>query len=181
MSSTVLALLLARSRIVNAALEPLMSLLYPVPRIALYPVAVVALGIGAASQVALVAIECIFPLTVAFYAGLRSIDRNMLWVARNVNAGLVRTSALMLRIALPALLTGLRIAAPLMLVVTVAAQMFTGSSDGLGYLILSSSARFMTVDIFAIALIIGLLGYLIDQGIVLLTAMTSRHQRTVSL
>lgn len=177
--SILLAFLLVGSRIANAALEPAISLLYPVPRIALFPIAVIALGIGAVSQITLVAVECIFPLTVAIYSGLRSVDRNTVWLARNASIGMLRTAALMFRMALPAVFTGLRIAVPLMLTLTVATQMFTGSADGLGFMIVQSSARFQTANIFAIAVLIGLFGYLLDRVVVSLDRYFSRHRQAV--
>lgn len=179
--SIVLSLLLARSRVVNAALEPLVSLLYPVPRIALFPIVALVLGIGFASQAAIVAVECMFPITVALYTGLRGIERNMVWLARNASLGPVRTGLLLLRLALPSLFTGIRIAAPLMITLTVAAQMFAGSSDGLGYLILSSAARIQTAQVFAIAALIGIAGYLLDWLIVGVERLTLRHETRASL
>jgi ABC-type nitrate/sulfonate/bicarbonate transport system permease component len=179
--SVIVALLLTASRVVNAALEPLISLAYPVPRIALYSIAVAALGIGALPQISIVVVECVFPLTVTIYAGLRSIDKNLIWMARNAGAGIVVASFVILRMALPTVFTGLRIAAPLMLTLTVAAQMFTGSADGLGYLIQLSSSRLITADIFAIAILIGILGYVTDRVIVLLDQWTSRHLRRVAM
>ncbi|HEY9565711.1 MAG TPA: ABC transporter permease subunit [Nocardioides sp.] len=138
------AFALARNRFVNAAAEPLVSLLYPVPRVALFPIATLALGFGAAPQISLVALECFFPLTVTLYAGLRSVDRNVIWLTWNADAGRLRTAGITLRLALPSLFTGFRITAPLMLTLAVATQMFTGGSDGLGYLIVDATARLQT-------------------------------------
>lgn len=180
-ASIVLAFLLARSRVMNAALEPLISVLYPVPRIALFPLAVIALGVGTVSQATLVALECLFPLTVTIYAGLRSIDRSVVWLAQNNDVGAIRTWALMLRMALPSVFTGLRIAVPLMLTVMVAAQMFAGSSDGLGYLIQLSAARIQTATIIAVAIMIGAFGYLLDLVVRSLEQVTSRHVTRVEV
>jgi NitT/TauT family transport system permease protein len=69
----------ARVRIVDAALHPLVSVLYPVPKLALYPVVILMLGFGAGSKVTQVALECFFPIFVQCHAGARSLPRNMLW------------------------------------------------------------------------------------------------------
>lgn len=177
----VLGLVFARSRFGRAALMPTFSFLYPVPRIVFFPLAVVVLGIGTVPQATLVAIEVLFPLTLATYAGLQAIGRDQYWVIRNAQAPRWSAWLIMLRMALPSILTGMRIAAPIMLTLIVATQMFAGSSDGLGYLIQRAASRIDSSEIFAIAILVGIFGLMIDLILVFLLRRTQAHEKLATI
>lgn len=163
---TVLGVACAQNRYVDAAVNPLVSLLYPVPKLALYPVVILIFGFGAWSKIVQVALECSFPIFVQMYAGARAVPRNMQWLARNNEARpLLYAKDILLPAMLPYLLTGLRVATPIMLIVMCVTE-FIGESKGLGHLIARHSSYFDTASAFAVIVVLGLLGLLADRAIV---------------
>lgn len=156
----------ARNPTIDAALHPIFSFLYPVPKLALYPVVILVFGLGPASKVVQVTLECFFPIFVQMYAGARSVPRNMLWLAANNEAPPLRLLRdVLLPSMLPFLLTGLRVATPIMLIVMCVTE-FVGESRGLGHLIVRYSSYFDTASAFAVVAFFGLLGLLADRLIV---------------
>lgn len=164
--ATMCGFLAARSWVFDSMLHPLVSLGYPVPKLALYPMVILILGLGGESRTAQVALECFFPLFVQSYAGAKAVRPHMEWLARNVDAGSWRLAKdVILPTALPFLFTGLRIAIPIMLIVTTVTE-FIGDSHGLGFLIARSSAYFDTASAFAVVAVLGALGLLADRLVV---------------
>lgn len=160
---------MARSRIVDAALGPFMDGVYPIPKLALYPIIILIFGLGAASKVWQVGIECFFPIVYNVYAGARDIDRNFLWLSRSVGASEMRTIRdVILPSTAPSILTGLRVAAPIMLIVITVTELL-GVSRGLGFLIADARANFDPARALAVVVVLGILGFVFDRVIVWLT------------
>ena len=88
----VLGTAMARSRLIEALIEPLFVFSYPIPKIALYPVFIFVFGLGTESKVALVFLECLYPIVIHVHAGMRSADRVLIWAARNMGASRARSS-----------------------------------------------------------------------------------------
>jgi NitT/TauT family transport system permease protein len=148
-------------------LHPLVSLGYPVPKLALYPMVILLLGLGWESRTAQVALECFFPLFIQCYAGAKAVGPRMEWLARNVDASpWIMAKDVILPSALPFLFTGLRVAIPIMLIVTTVTE-FIGDSHGLGYLIARSSAYFDTASAFAVVAVLGVFGLIGDRLVVM--------------
>lgn len=159
----VLGVLAARHDGVDAALHPWVNLLYPVPKLALYPVLILILGLDWPSRVAQVALECFFPLFVHCHAGASAVPQRMQWLARNAGAShWVLARDVIAPTALPYLLTGLRVATPIMLIVTTVTE-FIGDSQGLGHLVARAAAYFDTATALALVTVLGLLGFLADR------------------
>lgn len=153
----------------RAAFAPLFSATYPAPKLALYPVFILLFGLGGTSKILLVAVECFYPVVFNVAAGAQSISRDFMWHARNVEASAFRkVKDLIFPSTLPATLTGLRIAAPLMLVVEVVTEMI-GESRGLGFMIMDARSRFDPPTVFAVIVVLALAGYLLDRFVQLLT------------
>lgn len=171
----------ARNRYADAALHPVISMLYPVPKLALYPVVVLVFGFGATSKIVQVGLECFFPIFVQMYAGTRAVPRNLLWLAENNEVGpLGMVREVVLPTLLPYLLTGLRVATPIMLIVMCVTE-FIGESEGLGYLISRYSSYFDTASAFAVIVVLGLFGLAADRLIVHLRTRVVFWERGVSL
>jgi NitT/TauT family transport system permease protein len=171
----------ARNWAVDAALHPLVDLAYPVPKLALYPLVILLLGISWESRAAQVAIECYFPLFIHCYAGAKAVSRRSEWVAQNMEAGPWRTFRdLMVPTALPFVFTGLRVAIPIMLIVTTVTE-FIGDSRGLGYLIARSAAYFDTASSLAVVAVLGVLGLIGDRIVVSLRQRTVFWEKATSL
>jgi len=153
-----LGLLLARVRALRVGIEPYVMILYATPMVALIPFILALMGFGFGPKVLVVFLFAVFPVLYNTIEGARSIKPELIEVARAYRSS---ESALwrevMLPYTLPYTMTGVRQAIGRGLVGMVAAEFFL-SSTGLGQLIMTASQNFDTGGVFAIILIIGLLG-----------------------
>ena len=143
------ALIMARSRLIEQALGPLLVVAQALPVFAIAPLLVVWLGFGVASKLAMAALIIFFPVATSFFEGLRRTDEGLIELGRLNRAS--RADMLMLiRVpaALPALAAGLRVAAAVAPLGAVVGE-WVGSSSGLGLLMLHANARMQTDTVFA--------------------------------
>jgi len=151
-------LLMAMFRPVRIFVDPLIASLFPIPKIALMPLLLLAFGFGDASKIALVAIAVFFPVIINTYSGASNIDKIYWDVARNFGAS---QSVMFRRIvffgALPMIFAGLRIALAVSFIVLVASE-FVATKAGIGYLIWNSW-ELLRVDVMFVGIVtIGILG-----------------------
>lgn len=152
------------SRAVEAGLMPLVRVLAPVPKIALYPALVLTLGFDDSSKIALVVADAVFPILLATYQGMRAVEPKLAWVAQGVGARRLRcTFTVVLPAALPSVLTGCRIGLVISCIVVFLAEMIT-STDGLGHLLVRAARNFQTVDMFVPLITISILGLILNAG-----------------
>ncbi|MDQ3601797.1 MAG: ABC transporter permease [Actinomycetota bacterium] len=176
-----LGVLMARNRWIDAAIEPLLAATYPIPKLALYPVFLFTFGIGPASKIAIVALECLYPIAYNTYQGVRSIDRQLVHVAENAGAGRLRKFRdVFLPGALPSILAGIRTAMPIMLVLIVVTELL-GESRGLGFLIRFAGSNFEPDGALAVVLFLGIIGFIFDRLIVVATRLLVFWERGVRL
>ena len=151
-------LLMAMFRPVRIFFDPLIAALFPIPKIALMPLLLLAFGFGDASKVALVAIAVFFPVVVNTYVGAANIERIYWDVARNYGASqLVVFTRVVFFGALPMIFAGLRIALAVSFIVLVASE-FVATKSGIGYLIWNSW-ELLQVDVMFVGIVtIGILG-----------------------
>jgi ABC-type nitrate/sulfonate/bicarbonate transport system permease component len=130
-----LGILMAWYRPVEMLVNPLVRILYPLPRSALIPVMILWLGLGAASKIASVFLGSLLPVVLSAYNGARGVDQVLVWSA--LAAGASRRRVLwevVLPAAMPEILAGVRNALALSFILLVAAEFLIGQR-GLGYLI----------------------------------------------
>jgi NitT/TauT family transport system permease protein len=142
----------------RAVFEPWVTMLYAMPAVALVPLFVVAFGAGFETQVIVVWTVAVFPVLINVAAGVGSIDRDHLALARSflaTNRDVLRGVAL--PGAVPYLIAGIRQALSLSLVGVVVAEYFVGI-NGLGGLILSTSETLETAQAFVGVLIFAVAG-----------------------
>ena len=160
-------MLMGRSKLVAGLLDPLFSGTYAVPKLALFPIFIFLFGIGSLSKVALVFLECLYPIVIMSYHGARSVNRVLLWSAQNMGASRGET---LRRVVIPAtapfIFAGFRVAVPVAMIVVVITEMVS-SADGLGYLVIYSLSSLRTDRMLAVVVAIALLGYLLDKAVVL--------------
>ena len=152
------------SRTIGALIRPLVRVLAPVPKVALYPAFILVLGFDNASKIALVVADAMFPILLATYQGTSAVEPKLVWSARA--AGVSQTRALfsvVLMAALPSVLTGARIGLVIACIVVFLAEMIT-SSDGLGHLLVLAARNFRTVDMFVPLITISLLGLMLNAA-----------------
>jgi NitT/TauT family transport system permease protein len=158
-----LAAAMARSETFGRMFEPFFFLGYPVPKIALFPVFTFVFGIGSPSKIAFTFLECLYPIVVTTYLGIRAIQTRLLWTAQNMGADRVTIlRRVIVPAALPSIFSGLRIALPIAMVVVVVTEMI-GDTRGLGYYITIWSTRFRFANVYAGIITIGVCGFVLDQ------------------
>ncbi len=163
-----LGLLMGRSPFVGGLLDPLFSGTYAVPKLALFPIFIFVFGLGSLSKVALIFLECLYPLVIITSQGARNVPKALLWSAQNMGAS---RWTILRRVVLPATMpyvfAALRVALPVALIVVVITEMIS-SVDGLGYLISYSLSSLKTDRILALVVVISALGLALDRALIAL-------------
>lgn len=136
---------------------PILIISQAIPTFAIAPLIVIWLGYGIASKIAITVIMIFFPVTSAFYDGLRRTEPGWLDLAKTMNASKWRIFyTIRIPAALPELASGVRIAAVVAPIGAVVGE-WVGSSRGLGYLMLNANARLQIDQMFAALFLIILL------------------------
>ena len=147
---------------INAVVRPVVRVLAPLPKVALYPAMLLLLGFDHASKITLVAADALFPILLSTYYGASMVEQKLVWSA--MAAGTPRSQILfkvVLPAALPSILTGCRIGLVISCIVVFLAEMIT-STDGLGHELVAAARTFKTVDMFVPLLTISLLGLILN-------------------
>jgi NitT/TauT family transport system permease protein len=160
----------AGSRTVRAVVRPLVRVLAPLPKIALYPALILTLGFDHSSKIALVVADALFPILLATYQGAASVEPKLVWSARAAGASQVKCLlTVVLMAALPSILAGARIGLVISCIVVFLAEMIS-STDGLGQVLVKAARSFQTVDMFVPVIAISLLGLILNALFNLLSA-----------
>jgi ABC-type nitrate/sulfonate/bicarbonate transport system permease component len=160
-----LGALMGISTAVRGLVEPLIELLRPVPPIAFIPLAILWFGIGEVSKVMIIAYGAFFPIFVNTMGGFRDVDRVHIRAAQTLGADRFHLFRdVVLPSAFPQIVTGARLGMGMAFIVLVAAEL-VASSEGLGYLINDARFSFRTDQIFVGIITIGLLGFLLNKGL----------------
>jgi len=154
---TLLGTLSALSMIASLSLKrwllPVLVISQAIPVFALAPLLVLWFGYGLSSKIAMAVLIIFFPVTAAFYDGLRSTDPEWLELAQVMNAKpLAVIRQIRIPSALPAFASGLRVATAVAPIGAVVGE-WVGSSRGLGFYMLHANAR-MQIDIMFAALVV---------------------------
>jgi ABC-type nitrate/sulfonate/bicarbonate transport system permease component len=143
------------------ALYPLLVGSQTIPVVVIAPLLVLWFGFELTPKVIVVTLYTFFPITVAFAAGLASVDREALLLMRTLGASRLKTlTALQVPQALPFLFTGLRIAVTYAVVGAVFAE-WVGARSGLGIYIVQAKNSFRTDLVFAAIFVIAALSLLL--------------------
>ena len=144
---------------------PVISALFPIPKIALLPLLILWLGIGETSKVATIALGVFFPTAIATFSAIDNVPCNLIRMAQSFNlppGDVLRK--VVLPGALPGILSGFRITASIALILLVAAEMI-GADYGVGAFILQAGNLMQTDQLLAGVLILSLLGLVIGAGL----------------
>ncbi len=163
-----MAVLMTESRTAYSFGYPLVVGLQTVPKIAVAPLLVVVLGFGILPKVIVVVLVAFFPIVVNAIAGFRTVDPDMHNLGRILGFGRVKFfMRISLPQALPAIFAGLKVAMTLALIGAIVAE-FVGADKGLGYLLLSASARMDSTLSFSALIALTLLGLALYAAVALL-------------
>jgi ABC-type nitrate/sulfonate/bicarbonate transport system permease component len=143
-----LGILMGRSELFNATIEPFVAALYASPQVAFLPLLIIWLGIGFTSKVALVFIGSFIIVVINTETGVAQVDPRLIETARSFTASerqvLIK---IVLPAALPFILAGMRLAIGRALVMVVVAEIYA-SNRGLGYLIFQAGGLYDTAQVF---------------------------------
>jgi ABC-type nitrate/sulfonate/bicarbonate transport system permease component len=154
-----LGALMSRGRLVRWFFDPIISVGFPMPKIAFLPIIILWLGLYDVSKISIVVFDAIFPVVTATLAGIASVDKELLWSARNMGAGEREMMwQIVLPAALPQILTGLQVALPIALIVAIVAEMAMGGY-GLGGAMMTASRYANSPAVFAGIVEIAIVGY----------------------
>jgi ABC-type nitrate/sulfonate/bicarbonate transport system permease component len=158
-----LGLLMARWRLLDVFINPLVELFYPLPKSALIPVTVLWLGFGDGSKILLIFLGCMIPVTIGAYNGARGSDHALVWSARSMGANRVRMMwDVIVPSALPELLNGIRTALALAFILLVSSELIV-SQQGFGYLIGYLGSTGAYEGMYAVVLTVAFLGFAADR------------------
>ncbi len=161
----VLGVLMGMSRSMRIALDPVISAVYVLPKIAILPLVMLIFGIGESSKIVIVGVSSFFLVLINTTVGVRDIEPIFFEAARNYGAN--RWQMLWHVIipgALPVIFAGLRLSLGTALIVIIAAE-FVAAQYGLGYLIWFSWQTLLTENMFAGLVVIMVLGALVTSGL----------------
>ena len=153
-----IGLVMGLNRYVRAALDPIVAATYPIPKIAILPLLMLAFGIGEASKIAIIAIAVVYLALINTMLGVMTLDRIYFEVARNYGAPWRKLfSRVIIPGALPHIFTGLRLSLGVSLIVIVGAE-FVAAKSGIGYLIWTSWESLVIEKMFVGIIVITVLG-----------------------
>ncbi len=154
----VVGALIAEIRMFERVVYPLIVAVQSLPKIALAPLMMMWIGFGLSSKIAMAALVAFFPVLVNTIAGLRSADRDMQRLFRGLRASRVQTLwYLKLPAAAPFIVAGLDVAFVFALLGAIVGE-FVGASSGLGYAIMQLQFQLDTPGVFAILVVLALIG-----------------------
>jgi ABC-type nitrate/sulfonate/bicarbonate transport system permease component len=163
----VLGIAMSRNLAVRWLFDPVVSVGFPMPKIAFLPVIILWLGVYDLSKIAMIVLDAVFPVVTATIAGIAGVDRHLLWSARNMGAS---EREVVWEVALPAaspqIMTGLQVALPIALIVAIVAEMLMGRY-GLGGAMVHASRFADSRGVFAGIVEIGVVGYVLVKAMTL--------------
>jgi NitT/TauT family transport system permease protein len=156
-----MALLIAYSRTIESYVYPLLVFSQSVPKIAIAPLFVVWFGFGLIPKVISAFMLGFFPVVVSTVMGFKSVDTDMIDLARSMKASRLATfMRISLPQALPSIFAGLKVSVTLAVVGAVVGE-FVGSNSGLGYLLQIANGTFDLPLMFAALTVLSAIGVLL--------------------
>lgn len=159
-----LGLLMGYSQTSMQTLSPIINSVRQVPIMAWVPLSIVWFGLGDGPTIFLIAMSAVFPLAINTIAGVYGIDPNYYNAARSMGASLPHIIRdIVVPGALPSILTGCRLAMGAGWMSVICAE-FIATSAGFGFLMVEAQVRLETAQLYALMIMSGLVGYIIDRG-----------------
>ena len=164
-------LLMGRFRTIEYVLDPYVSALYVVPRIALIPLIIIWAGLGVQAQIVVVFGTTVFPILLSTFAGVRDVDRRLLETAYAFGAS---ERQLFFKVIIPGsvpfIMSGLRLGIGQSVIGMIVAQMFLGIA-GMGFMLTNYGNQFATNYVFVVVLALAGLGIALTE----LVKLAERH------
>jgi ABC-type nitrate/sulfonate/bicarbonate transport system permease component len=154
-----IGIVMSRSRLAHWFFDPIISVGFPMPKVAFLPVFILWFGLFDLSKIMLIIVNAIFPVVISTVAGLSQVEREIVWSARSMGASERRIAwEITFCAALPQILTGLQVALPVSLIVAIVAELIMGG-EGLGSAMITSARYLLSPGVFAGIVEIAIVGY----------------------
>ena len=161
--SVPLGLVMGRSRIVAAIVNPLLMVSYPVPKAALMPMIMLWMGVGDASKLLVIVLGVSLPIIYHAYQGARAVEEKMLWSARAMGMSAPgRLMRVVLPAALPETLVGCRTGIVLALITMITSEMIARQT-GAGNILFRALDMAQYETVYAMILVVSMLGIGLDM------------------
>ncbi|MFK4638720.1 ABC transporter permease [Paenarthrobacter histidinolovorans] len=143
-------------------MDPLIHFLRGIPPVALVPIFISLIGFGTQMRVTSIALAALFPTMIATVDGIRSVSSDLMDVAKVYRlTRKERVLDVLLPAATPQIFSGLQVSLQVAFIVMIASEML-GSSQGIGAMTLLAQQSFMTADMWAGILLLGVIGFLVN-------------------
>jgi NitT/TauT family transport system permease protein len=160
-----LAILISLNPLARKLLYPILLGLQSVPKVAVAPLVILWFGLSEWPKIIVVVLVCFFPILVNMIAGLEAVPKTMLDLMRSLGAPPHMVfRRLRIPVALPHVFTGCKVAVTFAVIGAVISE-FVAAQDGLGYLILISTAQSQTPLAFAAIALLTVLSIALFHGI----------------
>jgi ABC-type nitrate/sulfonate/bicarbonate transport system permease component len=170
-------LLLGLSRRARVAAAPIVEFLRAIPPPALLPFAILVIGVGNSMKVFIIAFVCLWPILLNTIDGVRGLDPTLDDTTRVYGIGSRdRIWRVMLPAASPQIFAGMRTSLSLALILMVISEM-VASTNGIGYFVLQSQRTFAIPEMWSGILLLGILGYVLNGGFMLIERRVLRWHR----
>ncbi len=161
----VVGVALTESRALFNTVYPFIIALQCMPKVAIAPLLVIWLGFGISSKITVVALLCFFPVLVNTISGIRGVSTETRELFRAIRASRLTTLIhLLIPAALPSILTGVEIAIVVSLLGAIVGE-FVGAEKGLGVLLLQAQFQMNIPGVFAVLLVLAVLGVIFNLAI----------------
>ena len=159
---------MSRNVVANWFFDPIVSVGFPMPKIAFLPVVILWLGVYDTAKITMIVVDAIFPVIAATVIAIQGVERELIWSARNMGASKRELlHQVILPAASPQIMTGLQVALPLSLIVAVVAEMLMGGY-GLGGAMITAAQFANSTSVFAGIVEIAVIGYVLIKIMVLI-------------
>jgi NitT/TauT family transport system permease protein len=157
-----LGLLMGRSRAVASFFNPLLMVIYPVPKAALMPIIMLWLGVGDVAKTLVIFLGVSLPVIYHSFEGAKSVEEKMLWSGAAMGLTAPRRLVrIVLPAALPDILTGCRTGLVLALITMITSEMIARQS-GAGNILFNALDMGQYDTVFAMIIIVGAMGIGLD-------------------
>jgi len=175
-----LALVITANRFIERAFYPLIVFFQLIPKIAIAPLFIVWFGFALFPKVLMTFLLCFFPTLVSSMTGFKSLDPRVLYITRSMGAGRLQTFRFVrLPAALPFVFAGLRVSIVFAATGALVGE-FVGANSGLGYLLLRGTSYLDTSLIFAVLVVLSVMGLVFSYAVTAVETVVMPWQRKES-
>ncbi|AWB94812.1 ABC transporter permease [Agromyces badenianii] len=163
-----LAMAIARSKVLEQMLYPLLLAVNSVPKVAIAPILLVWMGFGITPKIVMVVLLCFFPIVLSTVSGLRSTPSDLVELTASLSARPIQEfTKVRLWWAMPQIFVGLKNAITLAVIGAVIGE-FVGASSGLGFVIVQSGASANMALAFSAILLLAIISIALFYILVLI-------------